>query len=314
MQNFASLMDFTKDNDLKIKFGMDGDCKEFSCSLMSLEIGKRTMAEKARIRQKYEFDAEKDKYKRTGVIYMFRKTAIEREELSERREEGFFSAVTIRSLNQCTEVMSTIINNLKRPFEAMQRDLPLYKLGIGLTAYYNKRGISRCFPVILPHGGQTRYTGMVNPSADKKTHKEKKDITSAPLMNINEANDADNTAFVCGWALTQLLAQAGLPVAAESAEVAVVSGLFAQFASDEVVLGRFEEEAKQLADILDRLKPHATVMLHEIFQSTAYEEVSEPFAHIIQTLNDLNCTVILVTHNHFLVETLRAPCYNVNMT
>jgi hypothetical protein len=279
--NIINLMEFSKDNNLKINFRFDDSLESLTCGLTDVRVGKRTHAEIERVREKIEHNPEDDK--KRGMVYFFRKKQIERDALAEKRSDDFFAFITTKTLNRLTEVMGTVIQSLRDPFAAIQRDYPLYKLGLSLTAYYKKAKTPCGFPEILPPGGKT-------------------DIK--PLTVVKEKDDAANTQYIRDVALTQILAQAGLPVQAETTRVAAVTGIFAQFASDEVVLGRFEEEAKVTAEIFNQIEPYGLVFFHEIYQSTAYEEVSEPFAGIIETLNELKCTVFLVTHNHFLTERL----------
>ena len=100
----------------------------------------------------------------------------------------------------------------------------------------------------------------------------------------------------------QLLAQAGLPIPCESAELTLFSQLATQFSEAEKDFcvgndaGRFEQEVRELAAMVDTLKEGALVFLNETFQSTAYVEGAEGLYHLLKHFSALNIRWILVSH------------------
>jgi len=219
-----------------------------------------------------------------SVIKLLRRKEVKRKQEEFELAEDFFSYSIAGGLTHLMDMLSLFTQNLQKPFEYIQKNLPLYKFGITLAAHYKTRGTPYCFPKIVEPGGQT--------------------LDIQPLTLLYGGDGADHFPVLQKHALLQMFAQSGLPIAEEQAQVAIVSGLFAQFSSNELVLGRFEEEVREMSAICHKIKPHGMVLFHEVFQSTAYEDIAEPFAQIIDYLINLPCTVVMISHNNFLVERL----------
>ena len=125
-------------------------------------------------------------------------------------------------------------------------------------------------------------------------------------------NGSGKTVYLRSIGTMQILAQAGLPVPCESAEIAVFSQLATQFSEAEKEFcvgndaGRFEQEVRELAAMVDTLKPGSLVFLNETFQSTAYSEGAEGLFHLVKYFSDLDISWILVSHLHQLEEMFHA--------
>ena len=66
--------------------------------------------------------------------------------------------------------------------------------------------------------------------------------------------------------------------------------------------GRFEQEVRELAEMVDTLKEGSLVFLNETFQSTAYAEGAEGLYHLLKHFSALNIRWILVSHLRQLEE------------
>jgi hypothetical protein len=219
------------------------------------------------------------------VLKRLRKNERKRGEEEFATAQQFISYSIRESLSHIMNLLSAFTRALQKPFERIQDGLPLYEFALSLTRHYKIQGLPFCFPKILEPGGQTLV----------------KDGIEHKKMMMYDAS-THHLSLLQNYALLQLFSQAGLPVAAEEAEVAIVSDIFVQLASGELVLGRFEEEAKEMAAICHTAQPYGLVFFHEVFQSTSFEEIAEPFAHIIKYLLNLRCKVVVVTHNNFLLD------------
>ena len=115
-------------------------------------------------------------------------------------------------------------------------------------------------------------------------------------------NGSGKTVYLRSIGTMQLLAQAGLPVPCESAEITLFSQLATQFSEAEKEFcegndaGRFEQEVRELAAMVDTLKEGSLVFLNETFQSTAYAEGAEGLYHLLKYFSALNIRWILVSH------------------
>ncbi len=115
-------------------------------------------------------------------------------------------------------------------------------------------------------------------------------------------NGSGKTVYLRSIGTMQVLAQAGLPVPCESAEISLFSQLATQFSESEKEFcegndaGRFEQEVRELAVMVDTLKEGSLVFLNETFQSTAYAEGAEGLYHLLKHFSALNIRWILVSH------------------
>ena len=109
----------------------------------------------------------------------------------------------------------------------------------------------------------------------------------------------------------QILAQAGLPLPCDYAKISLFSQLATQFSEAEKEFctgndaGRFEQEVRELAEMVNTLKEGAFVLLNETFQSTAYAEGAEGLYHLLVHFSALNIRWILVSHLNKLEEKMR---------
>ncbi|MCE2516447.1 MAG: DNA mismatch repair protein MutS [Alphaproteobacteria bacterium] len=117
-------------------------------------------------------------------------------------------------------------------------------------------------------------------------------------------NMAGKSTFLRQNALIALMAQAGLYVPAERAEIGIVDRLFCRVgASDDLATGRstFMVEMVETAAILNRSGPSALVILDEIGRGTAtYDGLSLAWA-VVEHLHEVNqCRALFATHYHEL--------------
>ena len=121
-------------------------------------------------------------------------------------------------------------------------------------------------------------------------------------------NGSGKTVYLRSIGTMQILAQAGLPVPCESAEITLFSQLATQFSEAEKEFcegndaGRFEQEVRELAAMVDTLEAGALVFLNETFQSTSYAEGAEGLYHLLMHFSALNIRWILVSHLRRLEE------------
>ena len=97
----------------------------------------------------------------------------------------------------------------------------------------------------------------------------------ARFFMVTGANNGGKTTFARAVGLCQVLAQAGLYVPAECAELSVCDNIFTHFPRDEQVgidTSRFTNEIKDLKAIASQMTDKSLVILNESLQSTTPEE------------------------------------------
>ena len=125
-------------------------------------------------------------------------------------------------------------------------------------------------------------------------------------MIVFGENNSGKTVFLRSLGSVQLLAQAGLPIPADGAKMPICTQIMTQFSEAEKEFergndaGRFEQEVRELASVIDDLDPGALILLNETFQTTAYDEGAEGLYHILNYFTAQKIRFLLVSHLHQL--------------
>jgi DNA mismatch repair protein MutS len=131
------------------------------------------------------------------------------------------------------------------------------------------------------------------------------------LLLLTGPNMAGKSTYLRQNALIAILAQAGLPVPAASAQIGVIDRLFSRVgAADELARGRstFMVEMIETAAILHQAGPRSLVIVDEIGRGTAtLDGLAIAWAVLEALHNQIRCRTIFATHFHELarlIETL----------
>ncbi|EUK19045.1 DNA mismatch repair protein MutS [Commensalibacter papalotli (ex Servin-Garciduenas et al. 2014)] len=129
------------------------------------------------------------------------------------------------------------------------------------------------------------------------------------IMLLTGPNMAGKSTFLRQVALCVILAQAGLPVPAEEAEIGIVDHLFSRVgASDDLAHGRstFMVEMTEAAAILNQAGPRSLVVIDEIGRGTSTLDGMAIAWAMLETLhNIIQCRTIFATHFHELVQSTK---------
>jgi hypothetical protein len=125
------------------------------------------------------------------------------------------------------------------------------------------------------------------------------------LAFVTGPNSGGKTAFCKTLAQTQLLAQIGAYVPAQTARLAVADRIFYQtpeishLADGE---GRFGTELKRTKEMFMAASANSLVIMDELSEGTTHEEKIEISTDILEGFRQKGATTLLITHNHELVE------------
>ncbi|HTR73687.1 MAG TPA: hypothetical protein VMH33_00325 [Solirubrobacterales bacterium] len=126
-----------------------------------------------------------------------------------------------------------------------------------------------------------------------------------PLVVITGANQGGKSTFLRSIGLAQLMAQAGMFVAAESFRADLRDGLFTHFKREEdagMRSGKLDEELARMSEIADALRPGSMVLFNESFAATDEQEGSEIARQVTAALLSAGIKVIHVTHMYELAH------------
>jgi DNA mismatch repair protein MutS len=128
----------------------------------------------------------------------------------------------------------------------------------------------------------------------------------ARVLLLTGPNMAGKSTYLRQNALIVILAQAGLPVPAERAEIGIVDRLFSRVgAADDLARGRstFMVEMTETASILHQAGPRSLVVVDEIGRGTATLDGLAIAWAVLEALHfQLRCRTIFATHFHELAR------------
>ncbi|MEC9341088.1 MAG: hypothetical protein VX663_06375, partial [Pseudomonadota bacterium] len=178
------------------------------------------------------------------------------------------------------------------------------------------RGLPVCRPRIAEPGVRTLdVKGACNPLLAGRTAAEAvvpNDILQSPRTNLfvlTGANNGGKTTFVKTVGLIQLLAQKGLPVTAEQAQVSLADGIYTHFvAPDDITKGegRYRNELRRIRQILERATPFSLVILDEPCGGTDHQEGQRQSLVLLRGFHTLGAATYFTTHMHEVAAAVEA--------
>lgn len=183
-------------------------------------------------------------------------------------------------------------------------------------------GLPLCAPGILPSDDRTfEARGLFNINFAMRLISRAPNTSIAGQIVLNNAtfndagrifiltgpNQGGKTTFTQAIGLIHVLAQAGLHVPAQSAQLSPADAIFTHFAKEErpnMEAGRLGEEAKRLNSIFQRATRRSLVLLNESLSSTSPDESLYLSMDIVRGLRLLGARAIFATHLHGLAEAM----------
>ena len=225
------------------------------------------------------------------------------------------------SLRHIDAALSRITNDVYEIFYGISSELQFYETALCFVNYLKERRLAFNFPKILACEADTFIAKDIYDPLLIAEGVTKQDliVNSVSLggtdggILIKGLNKTAKTAYLRAIGLTQLLAQAGLPVPAESAEISIRNAVFSHFSAAEEdfkggdTAGRFEGEVQLIAGIVNELVPYSLLLLNETFQTTAYGEGTEGIFNILSVLpcEKLKTKYIFVTRLNGLFDMMK---------
>lgn len=228
------------------------------------------------------------------------------EDLSSEDAEYALSCALTRIDAALTHITDAIYEN----FYGLSRELLFYDAALHYCKFAQERGLTLCMPEPLPAQFDTIELENVRDLILAAEGKNADQIVpnSITLDSTREGiivrgkNNTGKTVFLRSVGIAQLFTQSGLPVCAERARISLRGGIFSHFSSAEEdflsgdAAGRFDQEVKAVAHIIDSLLPYSLILLNETFQTTAYSEGTEAIGDILDVIPRTGAKYLFVTH------------------
>ena len=185
------------------------------------------------------------------------------------------------------------------------------------TEKLQKLGQPMCKPEIIDSSDRLmRTTGLYNLKLAVQLEQGKKleiipnDIEFSPEHGIyimTGPNRGGKTTFTQAVGILFLLAQHGLYVPAESAQISPADNIYTHFPADEnrtVNLGRLGEESKRLSEIFSVASKKSVLLFNESLATTSFAEGLYIAKDVVKALRYLGARTIFNTHMHELATDL----------
>ena len=216
-----------------------------------------------------------------------------------------------RAMTTSVNVMVGAAGHITDFLDALRSELAVYVGALNLHEKLQKKQVPLCIPVFPGTGKLQRsfrdLRDMSLALTVNDTIGNQMDTADKLLYIITGANQGGKTTFLRSLGQNQLMAQAGLFVAAEHYSCHICTGLFTHFRreeDDQMHSGKLDEELQRMDQIIPHLTPGSLVLFNESFASTNEREGSELCRQIAQALMEHNIETMFVTHlfafaNHY---------------
>jgi len=179
------------------------------------------------------------------------------------------------------------------------------ELYLGCLAFRDScvhKGLAVCFPELADDGGRL-VEGLFNPLLFKQGVVPTPCTIDLPTFDtigiVTGPNSGGKTRLLQALGLTQLLAQGGLFVPAERAQLTVASGMFVSLiyeTSAEQKEGRLGSELIRIRRLFETCRSGALVILDELCSGTNPSEGEEIFYLVLTLLRELRPEAFITTH------------------
>ncbi len=125
------------------------------------------------------------------------------------------------------------------------------------------------------------------------------DADEKSLVMITGANQGGKSTLLRSIGLAQLMAQAGMFVAADSCTVSACRGVFTHYKREEdetMESGKLDEELGRMRDIADLIEPECLLLCNESFAATNEREGSQIARQVLDAMLAEHIRVVFVTH------------------
>ena len=312
-QSISELNDTFSKTIRSVKIGINFDANMTPDSAGLLEISYDKIYPKGSILEKLVFGSLKGKETFSGEEHLSSLT---------RHTPADIDTALFRELSDYTADFAKRISAALKKYRVsffsdiseLENQLDFYEGAAAFIKGVKAHGMKMCRPKILP--ADKRKT-MLKGAYDLNHYKELVLKEPTALLNdrivtndiefdekarfymVTGANNGGKTTFARAVGLCQVMAQAGLYVPAESAEIALCDNIFTHFPRDEQVgidTSRFTTEIKDLKAIACRMTDRSMVILNESLQSTTPEECMEIAKIHLELIAAAGVRGLYVTH------------------
>lgn len=211
-------------------------------------------------------------------------------------------------LAEISDLFARFTEQIDKAFGMIGKELAFYSVSLLYIDFLRRTGAEYTYPNAVPTG-ELSFENLQDllllteyEDAQRVVPNSLMDSEGIKNVLLFGDNGSGKTVFLRSLSTLQVLAQSGLPVTAKSATVGISGFIMTQFSESEKEFecgneaGRFEQEVRELAAVIDVLDENSVVFLNETFQSTSYDEGAEGLADILAYFDRKSIRWVLVSH------------------
>jgi DNA mismatch repair ATPase MutS len=197
-------------------------------------------------------------------------------------------------------------------FTALRTELAFYIGCLNLHERLVGNGERLAMPDPYPPGSPVRHArGLYDPCLalrlDARVQGNDLDADGKPLIIVTGANQGGKSTFLRSVGLAQLMMGAGMFVAADAYQAALVRHVFSHYKREEdatMSAGKFDEELARMSRLAAAIDSGDLLLCNESFAATNEREGSEIAGEVIRALTENGTAVVYVTHLYELAHRL----------
>ena len=202
------------------------------------------------------------------------------------------------AVRESARMLDSICEELFSCFGKIGRELSFYRTALEYITALQEKGIPLSYPKIAT---ETALKAVYDPYlclTEPNPVPNDCNLLSGKGTLIFGRNSGGKTVFLRSVMAAHILTQGGIPVPAAGAihPYTVMESVFAEAEEKDHGAGRFEQEARTVAELLDRIRPNTLLCFNEPFQTTAPKEGAEGLKNILHHLTEIGVDWIAVTH------------------
>ncbi len=226
--------------------------------------------------------------------------------ISERDDSGFraLGELEDKGANLVSNALAQSLDHVRSFFVMLRTEIGFYVACLNLSERLAEKGEPTCMPAVLPSdqvafSATGLYDVCLTLTVEPRAVGNDVSADDKSLVMITGANQGGKSTFLRSVGLAQLMAQAGVFVAAESLRLNASTGVFTHYKREEdeaIESGKLDEELARMSEIADRIRPTSVLLCNESFASTNEREGSEIARQVVHALLRADIKVLFVTH------------------
>ena len=210
------------------------------------------------------------------------------------------------SYNRSVSIIEQLFETLFDEIGFITKEMVFYEFGVKLYDIFGERGIDVFFPEVSEE--KVSIVNAKDPYLITRYYAEgygDKVYGNDINLSVNNSclvigsNNTGKTVFLRTIGIFQIFSQCGLFLPCDKAFFAIKNQVVSIFSGEEKdtnVGGRFEKEAIDIKEVIDKVDENSLVIINEIFQSTFALDGMNALVDVLSYFTDINVKWITVTH------------------